>query len=62
MGHQFTKNGLKPDEDKIKTIKEMPPPDCPEALCRFLGMINYLHKFISDLSEKDCASSAAASE
>ena len=52
VGHQFTKGGLKPDEAKVTAIKEMPSPDSPEALRRFLGMINYLHKFISNFSEK----------
>ena len=50
--HLFTKEGLKPDEAKVKAIREMPSPDSPEALRRFLGMINYLHKFISNLSDK----------
>ena len=52
VGHQFTKDGLKPDEEKIKAIKEMPVPDDPKALQRFLGMVNYLHKFIENYSEK----------
>ncbi|CAB4023813.1 Hypothetical predicted protein [Paramuricea clavata] len=52
VGHQFTKDGLKPDEDKIKAIKEMTAPDGPKALQRFLGMVNYLHKFIDNFSEK----------
>ena len=41
VGHLFKKEGLKPDEAKVKAIKEIPPPDSPEALHRFLGMINY---------------------
>ena len=52
VGHLFTKEGLKPDEAKVKAIREMPSPDSPEALRRFLGTINYLHKFISNLSDK----------
>ena len=52
VGHQFTKGGLKLDEANVTAIKEMPSPDSPEALHRFLGMINYLHKFISNFSEK----------
>ena len=52
VGHQFTKDGLKPDESKVTAIKEMPSPDSPEALRRFLGMISYLHTFISNFSEK----------
>ena len=41
VGHLFTKEGLKPDEAKVKAINEIPPPDSPEALHRLLGMINY---------------------
>ena len=41
VGHLFTKEGLKPDEAKVKAIKEIPPSDNPEALYRLLGMINY---------------------
>ena len=52
VGHQFTNGGLKPDEAKVAAIKEMPTPDGPEALRRFLGMTNYLRKFISNFSEK----------
>ena len=52
VGHLITEEGLKPDEAKVKAIKGMPPPDSPEALRQFLGTINYLHKFISNLSEK----------
>jgi len=52
VGHQFTNCGLKPDEARVAAIKEMPTPDGPEALRRFLGMTNYLHKFISNFSEK----------
>ena len=51
VGHQFTNGGLKPDEAKVAAIKEMPTPDGPEALRRFLGMTSYLHKFISNFSE-----------
>jgi len=50
--HQFRNDGLKPDEAKVAAIKEMPTSDGPEALRRFLGRTNYLHKFISNFSEK----------
>ncbi|XP_028415850.1 uncharacterized protein K02A2.6-like [Dendronephthya gigantea] len=52
VGHKFTKDGLKPDDEKIKAIKGMPAPDGPKALQRFLGLLNYLHKFIENFSEK----------
>ena len=52
VGHLFTKDGLKLGNEKIKAIKEMPVPENRKALQRFLGMLNYLHKFIENFSEK----------
>ena len=51
VGHVITKNGLKPDQSKIEAILNMPVPQCTKDLERFLGMINYLGKFIPQLSE-----------
>ena len=52
VGHRFTEEGLKPDTEKTDAIRKMPPPENPAALLRFLGMTNYLSKFIKDYSEK----------
>ena len=41
VGHQFTNGGLKPDEAKVAAINEMPTPDGPEALRRYLAMTNF---------------------
>lgn len=49
--HVFTDKGLKPDRTEITAIGEMPPPEDKTALQRFLGMVNYLGKFIPNLSE-----------
>ena len=51
VGHVFTSEGLKADPDKITAITEMPVPEDITALQRFLGMINYLGKFVPNLSE-----------
>lgn len=51
VGHVFTSEGLKPDPAKTKAIDEMPIPENVTALQRFLGMINYLGKFIPNFSE-----------
>jgi hypothetical protein len=51
IGHLLTKDGLKPDPTKVKAISEMPTPQDTEALHRFLGMINYLSKFINNFSQ-----------
>ncbi|BES97121.1 Hypothetical Protein NTJ_09935 [Nesidiocoris tenuis] len=46
LGHEVSSNGIRPDKTKIKAIKDIPAPkDLPE-LRRFLGMYNYLSKFI----------------
>ena len=50
--HTFTDEGLKPDTEKTAAIRNMPAPENQAALQRFLGMTNYLNKFIKDYSEK----------
>ena len=50
IGHRLASNGLKPDPKKVEAIVNMPTPkDLPE-LRRFLGMVNYLSKFLPNLS------------
>ncbi|XP_039755212.1 uncharacterized protein K02A2.6-like [Pararge aegeria] len=50
LGHVFNKNGMKPDADKVKAIKNMPIPNDKKSLERFLGATNYLSKFIPNYS------------
>ncbi|KAK6195693.1 hypothetical protein SNE40_001065 [Patella caerulea] len=52
-GHIMNKNGLKPDPDKVKALRDMPIPKSKEDVRRFLGMIQYLAKFIPGLSDID---------
>lgn len=51
IGHILTADGLKPDPSKIRAITDMPQPQDKAALMRFLGMVQYLAKFIPNLSE-----------
>ncbi|KAK7907206.1 hypothetical protein WMY93_015818 [Mugilogobius chulae] len=51
VGHVFTAHGLKADPSKTKAISDMPVPTDVPALQRFLGMVNYLGKFIPNYSE-----------
>ena len=50
MGHRITPDGLKPDSDKVKAIAEMEAPQNVEQLRRFLGIVNYLGRFLSHLT------------
>jgi len=51
LGHLCTKEGLKPDPDKINAVQEMPRPDNMKAVRRFCGFVNYLAKSMLKLSE-----------
>ena len=51
MGHVICQDGLKPDPDKVQGIAEMPTPSSKQDVKRLLGMVNYLQKFASNLSE-----------
>ena len=50
VGHVFTEQGLKPDPPKVQAIADIPPPEDKAALQRFLGIMNYLGKFIPNHS------------
>lgn len=51
VGHVFTASRLKPDPQKTTAISGMSSPTDVPSLQRFLGMVNYLGKFIPDLRE-----------
>ena len=53
MGHILTQDGLKADPAKVKAIVEMPAPEDKEGVRRILGMVQYLAKFIPNLSQVD---------
>ena len=50
LGHVVTNKGLKPDQNKVAAILQMPNPTDVEAVRRFQGMITYLAKFVPQLS------------
>lgn len=49
-GHILTDKGLQPDESKIATIRNYPTPTDRKEVHRFIGMVNYLSRFIPNLS------------
>ena len=52
IGHILTPDGLKPDPKKVEAISDMPHPTDVQSLRRFLGMVNYLAKFLPCLSDE----------
>jgi len=50
IGHKLTKDGIKPDDNKVRAINEMPAPSDKKGVERLLGTVNYLGKFIPNLA------------
>lgn len=46
LGHKITPQGIFPDPQKVDTIKNWPKPKNVTQLRQFLGLTNYLRKFI----------------
>lgn len=46
LGHTITKNGIKPLQDKVDTVRNCSLPSTVKQLRRFLGMINFYRRFI----------------
>lgn len=51
LGHHISVNGISPTEDRINIIKDFPEPTTLKQLQRFLGMINYYHRFVPNFAE-----------
>ncbi|XP_052768253.1 uncharacterized protein K02A2.6-like [Mya arenaria] len=51
VGHKITKEGLKPDPEKVRAVQEMKQPTNTKELQTFLGFITYLQKFLPNMSQ-----------
>ena len=51
LGDRISKDGLKPDPDKVKAIVNMKPPSDVAQIQRLAGMVNYLAKLLRGLSD-----------
>ena len=51
LWHKLTADGIRADESKIKSILDMPIPENKKAIQRLLSMLNYVGKFVPNLSE-----------
>lgn len=50
LGHVISKDGVRPDPQKVCAILDMPTPTDRVGLQRFLGMVTYLSKFVPNFS------------
>jgi transposase InsO family protein len=50
LGHHISKDGVRPDEDKVKAIVNLEPPEDITSLRRVIGMIQYLGQYLPNLS------------
>ena len=50
LGHIINAQGIAPDKERVRAICEMPPPQDKKGVERLLGTLNYVAKFIPDLS------------
>ena len=50
IGHCLTKEGLKPDPEKIRAVQEMQRPQNLKELRTFLGFMQYLAKFMPNMA------------
>ena len=51
VGHKLTTDGLKPTDERVRAIQELPEPTNIHELETVLGMVAYVSKFIPRLSE-----------
>jgi hypothetical protein len=52
LGFIIHEHGIEIHPDRIKSIRNMGPPTCKVEVQKFLGKINYLRRFISNLTGK----------
>lgn len=51
LGHTITKDGLKPNNDKIEAVLNFPLPRTVTEIKSFLGLIGYYRKLIKDFAK-----------
>ncbi|GFS42640.1 hypothetical protein TNIN_490661 [Trichonephila inaurata madagascariensis] len=51
LGHHISVNGIEPSKEKIKVIEDFKLPETVKDLRRYLGVINFYHRFIPNAAE-----------
>ena len=52
FGQLYTSEGIKPDPQKVKDLREMPVPTTKAELQHLFGFITYLSRFVKEFSAK----------
>ena len=54
LGHYVSKDGLRADPEKIRAIKDMPPPKSVTGIRSFLGTVGYYRDLIPNFADTAC--------
>ena len=52
LGFVVSKKGIEIDPDKVRAIQELPPPRTQKKIRSFMGKLNYIARFISQMTAK----------
>ncbi|PKI77170.1 hypothetical protein CRG98_002452 [Punica granatum] len=52
LGFVVSERGIEVNPDKVKAIRELPPPSTVREVQGFLGRLNYIARFIANLTDK----------
>ena len=51
LGHIVSRDGIRPNPDKVSAVTEFPVPKNTKGVCSFLGLANYYRRFIQGFSK-----------
>ena len=51
LGHHIDRHGITPLPEKVKAIREFPQPQSQRQLRRFIGLVNFYHRFLPHCAE-----------
>ena len=50
LGHRVTAKGIRPLQSKVTAVKNFERPHTVKALQRFLGLVNFYHRFLPGIA------------
>ena len=51
LGHHINRHGISPVPEKVKTVSDFPQPQSQRQLRRFIGLVNFYHRFLPHCAE-----------